>query len=272
MNPLKNFFRQPSLYISLPSQGMFWPPDTLELPPNRELAVMSMTANDEILLRVPDALFNGDAIVNLIQNCVPGIKNAWAMPVSDLEILLVAIKIASGNQNFEVNVKCPECDKLSDFEINLQHQLETFGSPNWLEPLTVGNLKFFFKPINFLEYTEFHNISFKCQKLMNQLSEINSREERERITNQVVSDLAKSDIKFTTMSVHKVVIENQVVNNFDYIQEFINNCEKQTYQKLKNHVEQLKKQSLSAPCTFQCDHCQHVFTVPFSLDYSNFFV
>jgi hypothetical protein len=55
-NPLKAFFRQPAIYLKLPSDGAYWPEDAIEFPANRELPVYPMTAVDEITYRTPDAL------------------------------------------------------------------------------------------------------------------------------------------------------------------------------------------------------------------------
>ena len=57
-NPLSQYFRQPVIYIKLPSNGKFYPPGTLDMPANNELPVLPMTAIDEITYRTPDALFD----------------------------------------------------------------------------------------------------------------------------------------------------------------------------------------------------------------------
>jgi hypothetical protein len=60
---------------------------------------MSMTTKDEITLKTPDALLNGQGVVNVIESCCPAIKDAWAMPSIDVDATLIAIRIASyGNQ------------------------------------------------------------------------------------------------------------------------------------------------------------------------------
>ena len=79
-NPLQNFMRQPKLYITLPSNGMYWPKGSLEVTETGEFPVYSMTAKDELTLKVPDALLNGQGIVDVIQHCIPNIRNAWAIP------------------------------------------------------------------------------------------------------------------------------------------------------------------------------------------------
>ena len=94
-NPLTSYMRQPKIYISLPSQGNFWPEHSIDMPENNELPVYSMTARDELLFKTPDALMNGQSIVDVIQSCVPNIKNAWVTPSIDLDTILIAIRIAT---------------------------------------------------------------------------------------------------------------------------------------------------------------------------------
>ena len=76
-NPLTKFFRQPAIYLKLPSNGAFWPNDAIELPLTGEIPVYPLTTKDEIILRTPDALLNGEGVVEVIQSCCPSIKDAW---------------------------------------------------------------------------------------------------------------------------------------------------------------------------------------------------
>jgi hypothetical protein len=51
-NPLKQYFRQPAVYLNVcRQQGQFWPQGSLEMPANKELPVLPMTAIDEITYR-----------------------------------------------------------------------------------------------------------------------------------------------------------------------------------------------------------------------------
>ena len=61
-SPLKKFQRQPKIYIDLPSKGKYYEsPGIMYENSYTNLAVFSMTANDEILYKTPDALINGQA-------------------------------------------------------------------------------------------------------------------------------------------------------------------------------------------------------------------
>ena len=58
---LKDFYRSPKLYIQLPSGGKFYDDDVIDWPESGELPILAMTPRDELIVRNPDALLNGDA-------------------------------------------------------------------------------------------------------------------------------------------------------------------------------------------------------------------
>ena len=94
-NPLQKYFRTPAIYVKLPSGGRGYPAGTIDMPENGELPVYPMTAMDEVLARTPDALYNGSATVDVFKSCVPNIKEPWNILQSDVDLLLLAIRIAS---------------------------------------------------------------------------------------------------------------------------------------------------------------------------------
>ena len=53
-NPLAKHFRQPVMYIKLPSQGRWWANNAIEIPVTGEIPVYAMTARDEITFKTPD--------------------------------------------------------------------------------------------------------------------------------------------------------------------------------------------------------------------------
>ena len=119
-NPLTQYFRQPAIHIRLPSQGKFYPQGTLAMPPNGELPVLPMTSVDEITYRTPDALFNGSATVSVIQSCVPAIRDPWSMPSTDMDAVLVAIRIASYGHGMDISTTCPACEAEDDITVDLR--------------------------------------------------------------------------------------------------------------------------------------------------------
>ena len=120
-NPLAKYFRQPKIYISLPSQGKYYPPGVLVETENGEYPVYSMTARDELTFKTPDPLFNGQATVDVIQSCFPHIKDAWRIPSIDMDAILIAIRIATFGEDLDIDIKIPE----TTIETHLYHRPES---------------------------------------------------------------------------------------------------------------------------------------------------
>ena len=139
-NPLKQYFRQPAIYIKLPSQGNNYPAGALTMPPTGELPVYAMTAIDEITYRTPDALYNGQATVNVIQSCIPDIKDGWGIPSADVDTLLVAIRIASYGHEMDFNSQCPACNHESERTLDLRTVLDSIKAPDYSKSLTWGDM------------------------------------------------------------------------------------------------------------------------------------
>ena len=73
-NPLNKYFRQPAIYVSLPTGGNY-PPHVVTPSKTGEFGIMPMTAKDEIRFKTPDALMNGEGVVDVIHSCVTDIKD-----------------------------------------------------------------------------------------------------------------------------------------------------------------------------------------------------
>ncbi len=104
-NPLAKHFRQPKLYVNLPSGGMFYPQGSLEPTETGEFPVYAMTAKDELMFKTPDALLNGQSTVSVIQSCIPNIKNAWHIPSIDIDAILVAIRMATYGEKWRSKLR-----------------------------------------------------------------------------------------------------------------------------------------------------------------------
>ena len=52
-NLLSSFYRQPKIFIKLPSEGKFYPQAAVDSSATGEYAVYAMTAKDELMLKTP---------------------------------------------------------------------------------------------------------------------------------------------------------------------------------------------------------------------------
>ena len=187
-NPLRKYFRQPAIYIRLPSQGQWYEPNSLVMPANRELPVLPMTANDEITSRTPDALFNGSAVIDIIASCMPSIRNPWSVPSTDINAILAGIRIASYGHSMTINSQCPNCGHDHEFELDLRTVLEQLQCPDYTKTLSVTGLTIGFRPLNYRQINENNLLQFEDQKLM-QLINQSDVDNQEKL--KVISDSFK---------------------------------------------------------------------------------
>ena len=138
-NPLKQFFRQPKVFVSLPSGGLFNKPGSLNGSPEN-IPVFGMTGMDEIIMKTPDALLSGESTVRVLQSCCPVIADGWDVSNLDIDALLVAIRIATYGNIMNVTHICPNCSADNNYEVDLSKYLEHFASCSFESEVITGNL------------------------------------------------------------------------------------------------------------------------------------
>jgi hypothetical protein len=271
-NPLRKHFRQAAIHLKLPSAGKFYPPGSIIMPANNELPILPMTAMDEITGRTPDALFNGAAVAELVQSCVPNIINAWVAPVIDFNALLVAIRLASYGHDMEIGTTCPKCGAAHQLNVDLRIVLDNLKSPDYEKSITDGDLTFYFAPMNYKQVNDNSRISFEDQKIIQQLSSI-EMDETEKITKlgQAFRRITEATIRSIAQSINAIKTAEAMVTDTTHIQEFLHNCTKNTFEAIKTHAISLRAATELPPIPVTCDACQHEYKQEFTLDMSNFF-
>lgn len=274
-NPLTKYYRQPKIFIKLPSKGKFYPQGALDVSKNKEYPVYPMNAKDEILLKTPDALLNGEATVSVIKSCIPSIIDPWEMPSVDLDTVLAAIRIASYGEGLEINSKCSECGEENTHIFNLVGFLETNAKVNIKDSITFEDtgLTVYIRPYS---YKELSQVRFKTIEQQNILKIINNKSlsDEEKIKQFNVSFISLTDLTINIIIgciTHIETADGEKVVNKEHIAEFLNNSSKEYFNKISELVKQMKNDVDIKPTTVSCDNCDHKYEVMFSLDSSNFF-
>ena len=271
-NPLKQYFRQPAVYLRLPSDGQFWPQGSLEMPANKELPVLPMTAIDEITYRTPDALFNGQAVVNVIQSCIPNIRDAWSMPAVDTNAILVAIRIASYGHELELSTKCPSCETESEYGVDLRSVLDGVRPPEFSKPTVFGDLEINFRPMDYKTQNDTNQVQFEQQQQIQaiQYSDITD-DEKIAALNASLKKITELTIDALKWSIASIRTPNALVTEPEYIQEFLTNCDSKIYNQIRDRIIALRQDSELKPLHIQCSNCQHEYKQELSLDQTSFF-
>jgi hypothetical protein len=248
LNPLMGMMRQPKIYIRLPSNGDFWKEGSLELSVTGEYPVYSMTAKDELALKIPDALMNGQAVVDVIQNCMPNIKNAWDCPNVDMDVILIALRVATYGEMMTVPINMGEFN--SEYQIDLRQLMDQLLNQISWDPIVPVNddLTIFVKPINYKTMTKSALQTFETQKIIQLASDENVPEaDKLRIFKESFEKLNEVTIGIINNSVYNVESSQGSTTNVKHISEFMTNADKEIFDKVKSHIETMRDQNQIKP-------------------------
>jgi hypothetical protein len=278
-NPLRKYFRQPKVYITLPSKGNFYQEGVLEMTENKEFPVFAMTAKDELIIKTPDALLNGQATVDVIQSCIPNIKHAWQMPSVDLDACLVAIRIATYGESLDITTKVPVLGEDRQFTVDLRQVLNKLVTPTFDYKLKIGDIGVELRPLTYKEFTETNLKTFEEQRIF-QLVNDDELDDAERLNRfgQSFKKLTDLTVGMLTKSIAKLTIGDEEVTNPTFINEFIDNVDKEFFKSITDHLEEQRKKFAIEPIKVESNEedvaagVPKTWEVPITFDQSNFFV
>lgn len=270
-NPLAQWYRQPKIYVKLPSKGKFYPNGSLDLSSNDEYPVYSMTAKDELMFKTPDALLSGQSTVELIKSCIPAIQNPWNMPSIDLDMCLVAIRLATYGEKMEVSANCPHCNAENDYDINLQNWLGIYEGYEFVNTIDAHPLLVHIRPYTYQELTKASIKTLEEQRVFNIINDDNMSDEEK------LDRFGKSFVKLTELTVDliagcitKIETPDGAVSDAVTIKEFIDNAPKEIFEKIAVHVKDLKEKVEYKPVV-KCNECTKEYDLPITMDQANFF-
>lgn len=270
-NPLKQYFRRPALYLKLPSGGGSYGPDTIDMPDNQELPIYPMTAIDEITTRTPDALFNGIAVTEILKSCVPNIKDPWKILNVDLDPILVAIKIATNGSTMELSTRCPACEETSKYDINLTGLLASFKPGDYNQPLMIDDLAIKFKPLTYKQMNAAGEDQFEIQRQLLAINQMEDGDEKNQKSTDLLKHINSISMNIIVETIEYIKAPSVMVLEKEFIREFLLNCNKNTYNAIKDANIELRKSTELKPFDITCMNCNHEYQQPFNINVSDFF-
>lgn len=278
-NPLSKHFRQAKIYISLPSGGKFYPQGALDLPESGEIPVYAMTAKDELVIKTPDALLNGQSTVDVIKSCVPNIKDPWAMPSLDVDAVLIAIRIATYGEKMDIESRVPVTNTEMSFELDLRTVLDSLNTQAYEDLFSVGEFRIQIAPMSYRQFTDTALKTFEEQRVFAILNndEMSDNEKLARF-NESFTKLTDINIGLVSQSIMAIQFQDETpVTDKNHIKEFIDNCDKDFFKGVLDHVNSQKEKFSIKPLTITTEQedrdngAPDSYSVPISFDSSNFF-
>lgn len=279
-NPLQKYYRQPAIYIKLPTGGRYYTKEVFTPTETGEIPILPMTAKDELAFKTPDALINGQSTVDVIKSCVPNLLDPWKMVNYDTDAVLLAIRIATYGEGMDVNYRVPVTEEDQTHTINLPALLEDLGKVTIEdETTTTKGFKIEIQPLSYKTLTKIQIARFEQQKMYGTIDNSTMSDEAKQSAfaksfetlNMVNFSLLVDSIKtITTPDGNKVVDRAQII-------EFCNNADAKTITEIQDKLSELRLQAQIPPLKIKATDEQikkgvpASFEVPMTFDSSNFF-
>ncbi|MAH07731.1 hypothetical protein CMI38_05795 [Candidatus Pacearchaeota archaeon] len=279
-NPLNKYFRQPAIYVSLPTGGDY-PPHIVTPSKTGEFGVMPMTAKDEIRFKTPDALMNGEGVVDVIQSCIPDIKDAWQIKSYDLDTVLIAIRIATYGETMDINFNVPGANEQASHTLNLPAILDAIKNVQIKnECMLKDGLKVQVRPLTYRDVTNTSLTTFQQQKLYSAVQDSKmTDEEKTKKFDEAFKALTELSMGLLLKNIEKITTpDGTEVTDPMQIKEFIDNANAGTITELQEKLNELRIQGSTKPAKLKATEEQikkgapASYEVPVTFDTANFFV
>jgi hypothetical protein len=280
-NPLNKYYRQPAIYIALPTKGQYYSADVYTPTVTGEIPVLPMTAKDEIAFKTPDAMINGQATVDVIKSCCPNILDPWQLTNYDLDTVLLAIRIATYGETMDINATVPVVNEQVSHTVNLPAQLETVKNIKIKDSFRTKNgFTVHIKPLTYRDVTDIQVKTFEQQKIVVSVnaSTIEPEQKTQRFAD-AYRKLTELNFDMLSTSFTKIITpDGAEVTNLEQIKEFLNNADSKLINEMQDELIALRGQAQVRPVQLKSSEDQIKrgapvsFTVPLTFDNSNFFV
>ena len=276
-NPLKSYVRTPKLQVLLPSRGKWGDTETASKITG-EIPVYPMTSKDEVMIKNPDALLNGESVASVLKSCT-GIENVYDLTNNDVEFLLVAIRYATSGPEMEIDAVCPKDQHVNRVAVNLENILDSVVEMDKTYGLTLDNgLKINLRPMSFKNA---QRVSLNAFQEATTLQTINDaklpQNERIAVFNKSFEAIADLAVDIMIDAVESVVVpkeggeEVDVVTDKKFIGEWVKGMSSTQAKEIQTKLDEMNKEGFEHSYDVVCEECGNKFKTTIEFNVSNFF-
>jgi hypothetical protein len=279
--PLEKYYRQPQVYIKLPSKGRYYTPEVFTPTETGEIPVLPMNAQDELAFKTPDAMINGQATVDVIKSCVPNFLDPWQMVNYDTDVVLLAIRIATYGETMNIKFRVPTTNEEQEHTLNVPALLEDLARIDIKDTTTTSKgFKIHMAPLTYRNLTKVQLANFESQKMYGALdSSALTDADRAKVYRDTFDRINKINFSLLVDGIQKIVTpDGQEVVDREQIIEYCNNTDAKTVDEISDLLGQLRNQTQIPNLKIKGTDEQikqgvpATYEVPMTFDNSNFFV
>lgn len=272
-NPLSDYYREKEIYVKLPTQGK-WYKNKPNLNKDGEIGVRPMTLKDEMLLKIPDSLYNGESLYEIFKSIVPDITDPYDISIPDVDVILLASKAVSTSNELNVDATCPKCMHTTSYSINIPNMLSKIKTNIEGIDIEIKNLKIKLRPNTLAAVTASSIQTVENAKIISSMSgEINPN--NKELMQRSLEKSTGATIGLLADNIEQIELPSgSIVTDKQQIVEWLVNSDGATINVLKKYTVGLNKNGLPTEFPFTCDNveCNHEFSSRIEFNPTFFFI
>lgn len=274
-DPLSHFYRTKEIFVKLPSKG-YWYKQKPNLTVDGEVGVYPMSVKDEVLFKVPDTLYNGDALFEVLKSIAPDIIDPYEICLVDVDVLLIASRASLNNGEMNVSARCPHCNKTHEYAIELSSVLANVKhiSTDPVELELSNGLIITFKPNTLASVTASHIQNTESVRIAAQITDNTDPAYAKELFKSSLEKTAGATIIVLADSIEKILTpDGTVVSDIESISRWLANTDSKTIELIKKHSSALNENGIQKEFLFTCsnDECGEEFKSPLEYNPAFFF-
>ena len=275
-NPLENFYRTKEIYVKLPTQGKWYktPP---KLSVNNEIGVMPMTIKDEIILKIPDSLYNSEAIFLVLKSIVPDIDDPYEITIPDVDVILIASRAVTQGNDLGIAVKCPNCKEIHEYSINIPMMLSNLKHIKDDTEIEIKGLVLKLKPNTLATMTANSMQKVEIAKMKSMVTQSDENSDYSKVKLLMEESLQKMTAASLAVIADQIssvkMPDGTIITNFKHILEWIQNLDKRSVDIISENAKHLNDNGIQKIHKFTCgnENCNHDFETTIEFNPTFFF-
>ena len=274
-NPLKSYVRTPKLQVLLPSRGKWGDAETASKITG-EIPVYPMTSKDEVMIKNPDALLNGESVASVLKSCT-GIENVYDLTNNDVEFLLVAIRYATSGNEMEIDASCPNDQHVNRVAVDLERILDSVEEMDKTYQTKLENgLKVNLRPMSFKNAQRLSLNAFQEATTLQTINDAKlPQTERIKVFNKSFEAIADLAVETMIDAIVSVVVpegdEEKTVTDKKFIGEWVKGMSSAEAKKIQEKLDEMNKEGFDHSYNVVCEECGTKFKTSIEFNVSNFF-
>ncbi len=254
-DPLLDFYRHKEMYIKLPTEGK-WYTSNIKMSDQNEIGVMPLSFKDEMLLSIPDSVYNGESLFEILKSIVPDMENPYEIMLPDVDVILLASRINNNEEGtLRTEAKCPHCESTEEYEIKIINILNQIKPVNSIEIELSNGLTIIFKPNSLKSITSNQIRITENAQLLQQLENETDQLKQHEIFQQSLERSTAASMMILADSIEKIITPStEVIDNITSILAWLSNSDSITIKKLQEINQQINANGIDKEFKFECSN------------------